>query len=468
MLWTLILSLAIKLFGNVPTIPLVLNVIFAILLLFIVNRVLSEYRINSISILLTQLAVIFFTPLVTVIFTGMEHVLQILINLIFIVYAMRVLSDVDEYRKKERNLKFLMILAPFLVMIRYEGLFLLFIVCVLLAVRRYFKEAVFIGILGVLPVLIYGFISMSKGWFFFPNSVLIKGQLPETGSFWAFIAICLHWLLVLGHTLHIMPLVLIGLGFLSLRLGRKRPYWDKYHVIVYLFLLATILHLEFARTGWMYRYEAYLVCIGIVVSVICLKGFFSEMRLSMAGKIPVSVTISVVILILLVIYPLAVRGRTALQSIPGASKNIYEQQYQMGLFLNEYYEGSIVAANDIGAIDYLADLRTIDIWGLANIDVARARLNRTYGTDFVADLLKSEGASIAIVYPHITEEGEKGLPSDWMYAGEWTIKENIILTSPTVQFYAIDPNEWEGLLNNLREFSEQLPDDVEESGYYMN
>ncbi|MCX6647608.1 MAG: hypothetical protein NTY09_14795, partial [bacterium] len=97
LLWALILSLTFKLFGNVATIPLMLNVVISFILLFFVNRILAEYRVNTISILLTQLAVIYFTPLVTLIFTGMEHVLQTLITLIFLTYSVRVLSDVEEY-----------------------------------------------------------------------------------------------------------------------------------------------------------------------------------------------------------------------------------------------------------------------------------------------------------------------------------------------------------------------------------
>jgi hypothetical protein len=468
MLWTLILSIAFKLFGNNATIPLILNVVISYILLFYVNRILAEYRVNAISIFLTQLAVIFFTPLVTVIFTGMEHILQTLITLIFVVYSMRALSDVEEYRKKDRDLRLLMLIAPFLVMIRYEGLFLLFIVCVLLMVRGYWKQSVFIGILGLLPVVIYGLISVSKGWFFLPVSVLLKGQLPEITSPGGFLKICFHWLIALVHTLHLLTLVSIGLVFLALRFGRKRPFWDKYHVIVILFILTTILHLQFAKTGWMDRYEAYLVCMGIVVSVICLKAFFSEIRLSMDGKIPVSVIVATLIFILLVAYPLARRGEISLLRVPRASKNIYEQQYQMGLFLKEYYEGAKVAANDIGAIDYLADIRVIDIWGLANIDIARARLDGSYGTEFVENLVRDEGAAIAIVYPHKENEERSGLPRDWMFAGQWTIPDNTICTCDTVQFYAIDPGEWDRLINNLRAFSGRLPADVAQAGPYLN
>ena len=466
-IWTWILLAIMTLLGDNPLIPLILNVLISVRLMFVVQRVLTAYKVNTITIFLTAFSVIYFTPLVTLIFTGMEHIYQALWALWFILSAARVLEGTQDKKQRRWDIIELLYLAPFLIMTRLEGIFLVFIVCILLVIRRHFHIAIFLAFLGILPIVIYGLISTSQGWFFLPNSILLKGRLPEIASFTEFIKYCCHWLIVLTRTLHLLPLVLIGLGCLILRFGRKRPFWDKYHIITILFLLTTVLHLQFARTGWMYRYEAYLVCMGIVVSVICLKAFFSEIRLSMDGRIPVSIMVMVGIFILLIVWPMAIRGGTALRSVPRASKNIYEQQYQMGLFLREYYTGEKVVANDIGAINYLADIRCVDIWGLANLEVAKARMDGSYGTEFVANLAERENAAIAVVYPHITETGESGLPSDWMYAGEWKISDNIICTSDTVQFYAVDPAEWEGLMNNLREFSERLPEDVMESGIYL-
>jgi len=38
----------------------------------------------------------------------------------------------------------------------------------------------------------------------------------------------------------------------------------------------------------------------------------------------------------------------------------------------------------------------------------------------------------------------------------------------TVSFYAIDPQDAKNLTKNLKEFSSQLPPDVQQSGNYMN
>ncbi len=46
----------------------------------------------------------------------------------------------------------------------------------------------------------------------------------------------------------------------------------------------------------------------------------------------------------------------------------------MGLFLNEYYNEDCIAANDIGAINYLADVKCIDLKGLGSKDIAPFKL----------------------------------------------------------------------------------------------
>ncbi len=42
----------------------------------------------------------------------------------------------------------------------------------------------------------------------------------------------------------------------------------------------------------------------------------------------------------------------------------------MALFLKDFYAGNVVAANDMGAINYIADIRCLDLYGLASMEVA--------------------------------------------------------------------------------------------------
>ena len=85
----------------------------------------------------------------------------------------------------------------------------------------------------------------------------------------------------------------------------------------------------------------------------------------------------------------------------------------MGLFLAHFYQGQTIAANDIGAIDYLADIRLLDLWGLGSIQVAELRLQKHYNTDKIYILAKDTAASIALVYENWYEEFG-GLPAQWL------------------------------------------------------
>jgi len=167
-----------------------------------------------------------------------------------------------------------------------------------------------------------------------------------------------------------------------------------------------------------------------------------------------------------IVFPLAGRGFQCLVRTPQATTNIYEQQYQMGLFLSKFYEGEGVAANDIGAINYVADIKLLDLAGLGSLEVAEAIRGRCYDTRQIYELSETKRVKIAIVYEHRFEE-YGGMPSQWIKIGEWKISDNVVCGSDTVSFYAVDPKAEDKLIENLRSFSHQLPVDVEETGKYM-
>ena len=164
---------------------------------------------------------------------------------------------------------------------------------------------------------------------------------------------------------------------------------------------------------------------------------------------------------IIAISPHVLRGAKALIETPKATKNIYEQQYQMGLFLKRYYQGKVVAANDIGAINYLADIRCLDLWGLADIEVGRAKYKKLYNKSMIEKIAYNRGVEIAIVYDNWFASSEiGGLPSSWKQAGQWKILENVICGGDIVSFYAVDTTKTQELIYNLQSFSNELPADV--------
>lgn len=200
-------------------------------------------------------------------------------------------------------------------------------------------------------------------------------------------------------TPHIIALVTVALILFIFQFNKQRTLWKCSTIMLIIFIVTTLLHMLFARTGWFFRYEAYLVALGIFVIAIGILEYlpknlsitFDKRVMSKDVKevaISLLVLVAVVSLVFLVIYPLAERGLTSLIRIPQATTNTYEQQYQMGSFLKQFYHEESIAANDIGAINYLADIKCLDLWGLGSLEVARSKMDGNYDTQEIYYLAK--------------------------------------------------------------------------------
>ncbi|MFV1989969.1 MAG: enoyl-CoA hydratase/isomerase family protein, partial [Acidimicrobiales bacterium] len=100
-----------------------------------------------------------------------------------------------------------------------------------------------------------------------------------------------------------------------------------------------------------------------------------------------------------------------------------------------------VAANDVGAINYYADIDSFDLWGLSNLDTADARISGRYGPDEIRALSAKRGVKIALVYTYWFQRWYGGLPSEWQEVGQWEIAAIDGRQPFVVSFYAVDPDE---------------------------
>jgi hypothetical protein len=153
----------------------------------------------------------------------------------------------------------------------------------------------------------------------------------------------------------------------------------------------------------------------------------------------------------------------ALLDTPIASRNVFDQQQQMALFLKEYYEHHAIAANDIGAIDFSSNLRLVDLFGLASRQVAMDKLNGQWNQGAIAGVTTQGEAEIAVV--HDTLFVSTGLPSSWIKVAQWTIPDNVVCGSETVSWYGVGPTNAELLAVRLRDFESRLPVEVSVRNY---
>jgi hypothetical protein len=457
-LWTLLLSLTYYLGGANELAPLVWNLVFAILILVAAHAILSWYKTPAAVKFAAMLGITFLVPLPTLILSGMEPPLQTLVSMLAVFIAARLISGESPGTSRGDSVR-LLILAPLVTGVRLEGMFLIIVIAALLLIFRRWFYALALGALGFLPWLIYGTISVSKGWFWFPTSVLLKASLPDFHSPVMLILSLLNPMYItLRDAMHLLVLLVCVLVMYIMASGKGSGARESRQIMGTIIFLTGIAHLEFVGAGPLYRYDAYWCALAILFLALQLPVVAPrDLSLLSRGTWMVPRNVACGALGLLLFFPLAIKGGRLLWLLPQCTTNIFQQQYQMGLFVRQYYQNSTVALNDIGAVNFLADIHCLDLMGLATFDVAAARRKHTYQVGDVDRLSKQSGTRIAIIY-----DGwfPGKVPRAWVRVGRWTIQNNIICGTDTVSFYAVDPAEAQHLSECLTDFSTRLPADV--------
>jgi hypothetical protein len=441
--WPLLLALADLVVGVREATPLVLNLVFAAGSIVLADRLLAGapalWRAPAL------VAVVFFTPLPTLVLAGMEHTLQI--AAVFWLLD-RVRAAEEGEAETGRALASLGAASAFAAAARYESLFLIAPAGVLLWVDGRRRAAIVTVVAAVLPLVVYGAVSVAHGWPPLPNSLLLKRATFEgSGVAAIFDRLGGHALRALTEAPHLLVLLAAVLVLSASR--PASPAVRRWDVI---FVAGTLLHLQLAALGWLFRYEAYLVAIGVVLVARHLADGPAE-----APAFGTAARAALTVALLVAAVPLITRAAQAAAQTPRAVKNIYEQQYQMGLFLRGLPAGSTVMANDIGAIAYLADIRLIDLYGLATQETARARREGRVDRTLLTRLAEPAPPAAVVVYRSWFADA---IPSDWIQVGTWKVPEEVVVADRTVTFYATRPAEASLLARALEAFQTRLPPTV--------
>lgn len=450
-LWTFLISFFYFIFGTKVIVPFILNILFASLTAFVVFKFIGKYTDNIFFQTIIVLSVLFFGPFVSVVFTGLEHPMYTFLIVLIIYYLFRIFNE--QNRRKEIFTLFFLI--SLLILSRYEGMFVASALFLIFLYRK--KVFIAFGVLfsAFMPILIIGIISVSKGWYFFPNSVILKSPiaLNDFGSFIGSIFNPDFFDLLWAYK-RILILLIISVVMFFIYWKDKNSFTLK--SFVFLFVLVTLLHIQFAKLGSLLRYEMYIMVIGILVNTISIIKFIE-------GK-DKKIKYSVIIFLCLLLIPFSFSSFKAMKDVPTAMINVYQMQFQLSQFVNKYYDKNTIALNDIGAVNYYCDIKCVDLWGLANKEVADYRRRQIYDSKKVFELNKRSYTSIAIIFEAWFEK-YGGIPSNWLMAGKWTIPNNITCGADSVTFYATDSINFVKLTNSLQMFSKELPMQVKQKGY---
>lgn len=451
-LWGLILAGTFALIGVRDLAPFFLNLLLITIFCFYLARQLAIQGVPVTRRRFLVPALLLFTSILLNIFTGMEHIIHALLSLAVMIEAVKIL---EQGRPTFRDCVPLFILAPLLTMARYEGLFLIAVVCVLMTLRRGFFPAVAVCLLAIAPLIIFGVVMVSAGQAFLPYSILLKTEV-ETGAVAAWSeTIEVDALANLFGRPRIL-LLLVGLSItLATLLRAGTRFWSTSVLLMLIPIAVLLLHAQFASFEGL-RYLAYVVTL-IIFSLAVVPGplFDMGLRARPGRRVFAWGVLSLTVLVSLL----------RLFDMPRATVNIYQQQRQMAEFFDTYYDGEGVAINDIGATAYFADINLVDLWGLGSATVAEAKIAGNYGPQAMDALCEAKDVKVAIVYDFWFEKWG-GLPAHWVKVGQWRIPHNVVCADDTVDIYAVDPDHAPVLIQNLRAFSDALPAPVEEFGPY--
>ena len=452
-LWTLLIAASYLLFGVNQYVPLILNLIVATAFVGCTYILLARANLTPVATFLTLLALVLVTPLPGLILTGEEHVLQAMLTVLFLDRAGDRLCQTDASR---RSTILMFLLAALLGFVRYESLFLIGTAAALFVIAGEILLGFALAAAGSIPAIAMGLVSIAKGGFFLPSSVLIK-----SGSGNGLARFLTNWKLNIyaGPDVAVLAIVAAAALLIALK-SLPREKWKNPTVAKTLLLLAMITaHLIFALVQF-FRYDAYLVSASIYVLALNWAApwssrtesrFWRLSPLRLAGATFISLAAIVGVL----------RGIWIFVRTPTACHNIYSQQYQVAHFIKDCYQGQSIALNDIGAVSYFADIKLLDLGGLANVEIARAIIQHKLGPEEIERFAVSYRTKVAVLYPNWFDGSINGpLPAAWMPIAQWEVPNHWMLGGDAVVFYAVDPLEARRLDACLENYRSSLPSQV--------
>jgi len=457
--WTLLLAFFYSLIGVRESIPGLINFLACLAILFSANKAFSSFNVAPVVRIIAGLSLLLFCPLTVIVSTGMEHILHVFLVVNFLFAVTKGLTESSE--SNHVTAKTLLSMCAWGTLasgIRYETWFLVAPSIGLLAVHRQWRSCVCLIISASLPMLIFGFYSLSQGGFFLPNSLLLKGHIPDWhldklvhSIFSMYVRVSLENVHV--HLLCILMLLTSSCPFIQ----------QKLRAGLLILTAGCILHLTLSECGWFYRYEAYLMTPGLILlfsawlqedSLRSLRANRQKTKLFFSFE---SVLFSRVLLLLVLVTPLFLRGVWANTRIVRASANIYEQQWQLARIFKTFpTERKQLAINDLGVMSYQFSPYIVDLWGLGSTEIARLKVAKTYNQETVRKILSRTDVDYIAVYEHWFSQ--KGLlPQELILVAKLHNEKNIVCLEDTVMIYARDRERAEPLKKHLSMLPFKLP-----------
>jgi hypothetical protein len=417
--------------------PLVINILAALMavpiLWIMLTSALGEPKDapsrRKYTILMVFLALGF--NLIALVFTGMEHSLQVLLALMLVTGLLHELATGEVSIFLAAGI----VLGP---LVRYENLALTLPALLFLMERGHARKALTLGALCAAPMIGFSAFLAAQGLGWLPASVFAKSAaLNAAGGDIAlrFASIFQRresGLLAAGALLLMVPMLS----------GKTR---DPESVFCATIGIAGVLHLLFGDYGWFARYEIY-IWMAVLIALIY------HYRATIGAWLKTVSAFSLLIILSLGLFLLTPTYVTALLDTPRSAQNIYLQQYQMHRLAVDFIREP-VAVNDLGWVAYGNDNYVLDLIGLSNPAQARTEY-RNLSAAWLEAQTQAKGISLAMIY----DDWVPDRPAAWILLGRlrFTVPR-IFIAGNSVSLYATAPDYAAALRPALAAFGATLP-----------
>jgi hypothetical protein len=437
-----------------PYLPLILSCLALFATLTIVWRLFAHLRLaeDTFGIVAQAAALLLLAVclnLIGVAFCGLEHSLHIA-AVAGCIYGLALFLDKG---KMPAWLPAVIVINPLL---RYEGLALSFGAILVLALRGRWRAAT--GTFALIVLFVGGFSAflVRLGLPPLPSSILSKSDVVAGGVGGAGTGF-FHSI-----GLNVSAMALIPVGSLMLVIGvaaalrclLELPAWPwrwRSQGLMALLLACLIgAHAVAGQFGWLNRYEDYALLGTALIGIYLMREPVRHVLSNKKERLLLLCGTAVALSVFCAPY---IRSTWL---VPFYANNIYEQQFQMHRFVNDFYRGP-VAVNDLGLVSYHNSSFVLDLGGLASEEARILREGDADADDYQAFVAKS-GVHLVIIY---YEWFEDEIPASWVRVASMDLsRERVSSDQREVQFYATDADTAGRVRPELQSFSASLPPGV--------
>lgn len=444
--FTYFISLLINIFGDNDQLPLYINIIFGVGIVYFLNRYYSRFFKQVNHLVCALLFTVFFAVLHLQLMSGMEHLLHVLL----LVMNVSCLLEINLNRSRFNILGFYVTLM-FMGLVRFESMFYFAVLAFSFLLIKKLQTALLVILAGFIPVAVFCYFNYQEDGFFFPNSIIVKGiKLNIDSSLFIQIKDIVLDKIILNISFYkvgFFPILMCAVFIFKDLKTKKFSEVVTGNFLLIIFSFLVICHSLLADLKGVFRYEAYIL-VGFCMALIPkLKFLFEDFK----NYLKRDKLMGVLILAncILLIYKFGF----AHLILNNGGKNIYEQQVQSAKFLNTYYNESKIVANDIGAITYYTDIYLLDIVGLGSTQMIPFAKSKDGFDDnfevFIENYTANNTYELAIIY----EDWFDGhIPTTWKKVATLTINDKITVYGEEVSIYCIDVRKIDQLRKNVRNF----------------